>query len=222
MGLRLLLVEDDAHTAGEVMRGMSERGHNIEHAGNVERASALLEDRPFDVIIVDRMLPDGDGLTLIERLRARENGTPALALTAMGRIADRVEGLKAGADDYLVKPFSLDELEARIEALARRVSAVRLVIGDLVLDRLARTVHRGSTRIALMPREFQLLELLMATSPTVVTRNMLLEHVWQFHFDPGTNLVEAHVSRLRGKIDRGGDPPLIHTVRGEGYVALAR
>ncbi|MCW1432250.1 response regulator transcription factor [Novosphingobium sp. JCM 18896] len=220
--MRLLLVEDDGHTAGEVLRGMRERGHSVEHAEDVERAGALLETRPFDVIIVDRMLPDGDGLILIKRLRARENGTPALALTAMGRIADRVEGLKAGADDYLVKPFSLDELEARVEALARRVSAVRLVIGDLVLDRLTRTVHRGSTRIALMPREFQLLELLMASSPAVVTRTMLLERVWEFHFDPGTNLVEAHVSRLRSKIDRGGDPPLIHTVRGEGYVALAR
>jgi two-component system OmpR family response regulator len=142
----------------------------------------------------------------------------------MTSISDRVAGLRSGADDYLAKPFSVDELEARVEALARRANAhpVRVAIGDLVLDRLARSVHRGTSRITLMPREFQLLEILMLSSPAVVTRTMLLEEVWGFHFDPGTNLVESHISRLRGKIDRGGDPPIIHTVRGEGYVAMAR
>jgi two-component system OmpR family response regulator len=170
------------------------------------------------------MLPGTDGLDLVVALRERGDRTPALMLTALGSVADRVAGLKGGADDYLVKPFSMDELEARVEALARRTGAspAQLTIGDLVLDRLARTVHRGTTRITLMPREFQLLELLMLNSPSVVTRTMLLEHVWHFRFDPGTNLVESHVSRLRSKIDRGGDAQLIHTVRGEGYVALAR
>jgi two-component system OmpR family response regulator len=222
--MRLLLIEDDDTVADVIVSTMTERGHEVARARDARDGAGMAEQGGHDVLVVDRMLPGTDGLDLVVALRERGDRTPALMLTALGSVADRVAGLKGGADDYLVKPFSMDELEARVEALARRTGAspAQLTIGDLVLDRLARTVHRGTTRITLMPREFQLLELLMLNSPSVVTRTMLLEHVWHFRFDPGTNLVESHVSRLRSKIDRGGDAQLIHTVRGEGYVALAR
>lgn len=223
MPLRLLFIDDDDTLAAAVVSQLEERGHQVDRAGTASGGHRLIAAGIYDVIIVDRMLPDSDGLKIVQDLRACEDMTPVLVLTAMSGITDRVVGLRSGADDYLLKPCSFDEMEARVEALARRASAVtsRLVIGDLVLDRLARTVHRGSTRITLMPREFRLLELLMLNSPSVLTRSMMLEDVWEIRFDPGTNLVESHISRLRSKIDRGGDPPLIHTVRGEGYVALA-
>lgn len=222
--MRLLLIEDDDTVAAAIATAMTERGHDVARAADGREGTAMVEDGQYDVLVVDRMLPGADGLGMVLGLRARGDTTPVLLLTALGTVADRVAGLRGGADDYLVKPFSMDELEARVEALSRRNATppAQLVIDNLVLDRLARTVQRGDTRITLMPREFQLLELLMLSSPAVVTRTMLLEQVWRFRFDPGTNLVESHVSRLRGKIDRGGDPPLIHTVRGEGYVALAR
>lgn len=222
--MRLLLIEDDDAVADAIVSVMTERGHDVARAQDAREGADMADQGGHDVLVVDRMLPGADGLDLVLALRERGDRTPALMLTALGSVADRVAGLKGGADDYLVKPFSMDELEARVEALARRTGAspAQLTIGDLVLDRLARTVHRGTTRIALMPREFQLLELLMLSSPSVVTRTMLLEQVWHFRFDPGTNLVESHVSRLRSKIDRGGDSQIIHTVRGEGYVALAR
>lgn len=222
--MRLLLIEDDDTVAAAIATAMTERGHDVARAADGREGTAMVEDGQYDVLVVDRMLPGADGLGMVLGLRARGDATPVLLLTALGTVADRVAGLRGGADDYLVKPFSMDELEARVEALSRRNATppAQLVIDNLVLDRLARTVQRGDTRITLMPREFQLLELLMLSSPAVVTRTMLLEQVWRFRFDPGTNLVESHVSRLRGKIDRGGDPPLIHTVRGEGYVALAR
>lgn len=222
--MRLLLIEDDDAVADAIVSEMTERGHDVARARDAREGAEIADRGGHDVLVVDRMLPGADGLDVVLALRERGDQTPALMLTALGTVADRVAGLKAGADDYLVKPFSMDELEARVEALARRIGAApaQLTIGDLVLDRLARNVHRGTTRITLMPREFQLLELLMLSSPSVVTRKMLLEQVWHFRFDPGTNLVESHVSRLRGKIDRGGDPQIIHTVRGEGYVALAR
>ncbi|MCH7860803.1 response regulator transcription factor [Sphingomonas sp. NPDC092331] len=222
--MRLLLIEDDDTVAAAIATAMTERGHNVARAADGREGAAMVEGGQYDVLVIDRMLPGADGLGMVLGLRARGDATPVLMLTALGTVADRVAGLRGGADDYLVKPFSMDELEARVEALSRRNATppAQLVIDNLVLDRLARTVQRGDTRITLMPREFQLLELLMLSSPAVVTRTMLLEQVWRFRFDPGTNLVESHVSRLRGKIDRGGDPPLIHTVRGEGYVALAR
>lgn len=222
--MRLLLIEDDDTVAAAIATAMTERGHDVARAADGREGTAMVEDGQYDVLVVDRMLPGADGLGMVLGLRARGDATPVLLLTALGTVADRVAGLRGGADDYLVKPFSMDELEARVEALSRRNATppAQLVIDNLVLDRLARTVQRGDTRITLMPREFQLLELLMLSSPAVVTRTMLLEQVWRFRFDPGTNLVESHVSRLRAKIDRGGDPPLIHTVRGEGYVALAR
>lgn len=222
--MRLLLIEDDDTLADAIVSAMTERGHDVARAQDAREGADIADQGGHDVFVVDRMLPGADGLDLVLALRERGDLTPALMLTALGSVADRVAGLKGGADDYLVKPFSMDELEARVEALFRRTGAspAQLTIGDLVLDRLARTVHRGTTRITLMPREFQLLELLMLSSPSVVTRTMLLEQVWHFRFDPGTNLVESHVSRLRSKIDRGGDPQIIHTVRGEGYVAVAR
>lgn len=222
--MRLLLIEDDDSVADAIVSEMTERGHDVARARDAREGADIADQGGHDVLVVDRMLPGADGLDVVLALRERGDQTPALMLTALGSVADRVAGLKGGADDYLVKPFSMDELEARVEALVRRTGAspAQLTIGDLVLDRLARTVHRGTTRIALMPREFQLLELLMLSSPSVVTRKMLLEQVWHFRFDPGTNLVESHVSRLRSKIDRGGDPQIIHTVRGEGYVAVAR
>lgn len=224
MGLRLLLIEDDDAVADEVVKTMTAREHVVARAQDAQAGAMMTATGSYDVIIIDRMLPGVDGLELVQNLRAADDATPILVLTAMTSISDRVAGLRSGADDYLAKPFSIDELEARVEALARRANAhpVRVAIGDLVLDRLARSVHRGTSRITLMPREFQLLEILMLSSPAVVTRTMLLEEVWGFHFDPGTNLVESHISRLRAKIDRGGDPPIIHTVRGEGYVAMAR
>jgi two-component system, OmpR family, response regulator len=205
VGLRLLLIEDDDAVADEVVKTMTAREHIVSRARDAQAGAMMTAGGAYDVIIMDRMLPGVDGLELVQNLRAADDPTPILVLTAMTSISDRVAGLRSGADDYLAKPFSVDELEARVEALARRANAhpVRIAIGDLVLDRLARSVHRG-------------------TSPAVVTRTMLLEEVWGFHFDPGTNLVESHISRLRGKIDRGGDPPIIHTVRGEGYVAMAR
>jgi two-component system OmpR family response regulator len=222
--MRLLLIEDDEPIAHAIGKEMGGRGHQVAHAQNGLDGARMAEADFYDVIIVDRMLPGADGLEVVLGLRGRGDTTPVLMLTALGTVADKVTGLKSGADDYFVKPFSMDELEARIEALSRRNAAPpsQLAIGDLVLDRIARTVHRGDKRIVLMPREFQLLEMLMQNSPAVLTRKMLLEQVWHFRFDPGTNLVESHISRLRSKIDRGGDLPLIHTVRGEGYVALVR
>lgn len=220
--MRLLLIEDDAETAAFIVAGLTARGHAIEAvADGAEGLSRILRNPP-DVAIIDRMLPGGDGLSVVGALRVAGCAIPVLLLTALGAVEDRVEGLQGGADDYLVKPFSLAELEARIEALARRGQAAaptRLVLDDLVLDRLTREVTRGDDRIELQPREFQLLELLLLQSPHVVTRAMLLERVWRFRFDPGTNIVESHISRVRSKIDRGGDRPIIHTVRREGYAA---
>jgi two-component system, OmpR family, response regulator len=213
--LRLLIIEDDDTVAAQVVTALTSRGHHVDRAECSEEGVRMASAGRYDVLVVDRMLPGGDGLDLIQEMRSKNDLTPALVLTALGSIGDRVKGLKGGADDYLVKPFSIDELEARIEVLARRAAAdpVQIRIGNLSLDRLARTVHRGATRIFLRPRE--------VNSPTVVTKKMLLEQVWGISFDPGTNPVESHVSRLRSQIDRGGDPPIIHTVRGQGYLAQA-
>lgn len=222
--MRVLIVEDDIETQSYVSQGLTEAGHSVE--ASATGADGLLRARQggYDLFIVDRMVPELDGLSLVKAIRSAGIATPVLMLTAMGAVADRVDGLEAGADDYLVKPFSFAELSARVNALARRPplqADTKLVVGDLVLDRLQRLVRRGETPVDLQTREFQLLELMMLNAGRVVTRTMMLESVWNFRFDPGTNIVETHMSRIRSKIDRGGDSPLIHTIRGEGYVIRA-
>ena len=220
--MKLLIVEDDKEAAAYLKRALSEVGHIVDATSTGRSGLMLAAGETYDVIILDRMLPEIDGLAILRTIRASGVQTPVLLLTALGGIDDRVEGLEAGGDDYLVKPFALAELLARINALARRppTQEVRteLSVADLRLDLLKRTVTRGGQRIELQPREFQLLEYLLRHAGRVVTRTMLLESVWDFHFDPKTNIVETHMSRLRGKVDRGHAHELIHTVRGAGYV----
>ena len=219
--MKLLLVEDDAEGGAYLKKALSEAGHTVDHAAGGREGLLLAAGEPYDVIVLDRMLPQMDGLAILRTVRASGVKTPVLLLTALGGIDDRVEGLEAGGDDYLVKPFAIAELLARINALARRPPTqdvpTILEVGDLRLDRLKRQVSRGGQRIELQPKEFQLLEYLMRHAGRVVTRTMLLESVWDFHFDPKTNIVETHMSRLRAKIDRGRREELIHTVRGAGY-----
>ena len=219
--MRILVVEDDDETATYVANGLTEKGHVVERAEDGRDGLFLASSEPYDLMIVDRMLPELDGLSLVKRVRAAGVEMPVLFLTALGGVDDRVTGLEAGGDDYLPKPFAFSELLARISALARRppMSSVvtTLQVGDLHMDLLKRTVTRKGRAIDLQPREFRLLEYLMRHSGEVVTRTMLLEHVWDFHFDPHTNVVETHVSRLRTKVDKPFDFPLIHTVRGAGY-----
>lgn len=223
--MNILLIEDDSETAAHIARGLRADGHalEIETDGNGGLRAAMA--RPPSLAIVDRMLPGLDGLALLKALRANGFRAPVLLLTALDTVTDRVEGLEAGADDYLAKPFSLAELKARVHALARRPplaeQPLALMVGDLKIDRLGRSVTRGGTPIELQPREYQLLEYLVSHAGSIITRAMLLEEIWHFRFDPGTNIVESHICRLRAKIDRGGDPPLIETVRGEGYVIRA-
>ena len=219
--MKLLLVEDDKEGAAWAIRALTEVGHTLDHAASGRDGLMLAAGEPYDVIILDRMLPGIDGLAILRTIRAAGVKTPVLLLTALGGIDDRVEGLEAGGDDYLVKPFAMAELLARVSALGRRpptqdVSTV-LEVGDLRMDLLKRSVTRAGVRIELQPREFRLLEYLMRHAGRVATRTMLLENVWDFHFEPRTNIVETHVSRLRGKVDRGHPQELIHTVRGSGY-----
>ena len=220
--MRVLVIEDNRETAQFVQRGLREASHAAEIAEDGEVGLELARAGGYDLLIVDRMLPHLDGLTLIQTLRAEGNRTPVLILSAMSHVDDRVKGLRAGGDDYLTKPFALAELIARVEVLARRrqpeEQTTRYVVGDLVLDRLTHKVMRGSEAIILQPREFRLLEYLMRNAGQVVTRTMLLENVWDYHFDPQTNVIDVHISRLRGKIDRNFDRPLLHTVRGAGYM----
>jgi two-component system, OmpR family, response regulator len=220
--MKLLIVEDDKEAAGYVKRALNEAGHAVDYAAAGRDGLMLAAAEPYDVIILDRMLPEIDGLAILRTIRTSGVKTPVLLLTALGGIDDRVEGLEAGADDYLVKPFAFAELQARVNALARRPPTqdlrAELVVADLKLDLLKRAVTRAGRRIELQPREFQLLEYLLRHAGRVVTRTMLLESVWDFHFDPKTNIVETHMSRLRGKVDRGHSCELIHTVRGAGYV----
>jgi two-component system OmpR family response regulator len=220
--MRVLVVEDDRETAAYVARGLTEAGHVVDLAHNGDDGLHLAREGTHDVIVCDRLLPKRDGLSLVASLRAEGRATPVLILSALGQVDDRVKGLRAGGDDYLPKPYAFSELLARIEALGRRKAPIAadtsFRVGDLVLDRLARRVTRGGTEIELQPREFTLLEYLMRHAGTVVTRTMLLENVWDYHFDPQTNVVDVHVSRLRTKIDKGFDAPLLHTVRGAGYV----
>ena len=221
--MRILLIEDDPETVRFVRKGLEEAGHVVDHAGDGKEGLLLALDADHDALVVDRMLPGLDGLSIVRSLRAAGRTAPVLVLSALGEVDDRVEGLRAGGDDYLVKPFAFAELSARIEALARRrggdeAATTRLVVADLEMDLLARTVRRAGRAVELQPREFRLLEHLMRHAGQVVTRTMLLEAVWDYHFDPQTNVIDVHVSRLRRKIDRGFDAPLIHTVRGAGYV----
>jgi two-component system OmpR family response regulator len=220
--LKALIIEDDPVTSGYLLKALGESGHNIEVVGDGVLGLERARHEDYDVLIVDRMLPSLDGLSVIERLRAEGRMTPVLIVSALGEVDDRVRGLRAGGDDYLVKPFAFAELLARLEALARRPqggpSSAKLVLADLELDQLARSVQRAGQKIELKPREFQILEYLMRHAGHVVTRTMLLEAVWDYHFDPETNVIDVHISRLRQKIDKGFDSPLLHTVRGAGYV----
>ena len=224
--MRILVVEDDRDVAGFVVKGLKEAGHVVEHADNGRDGLFMAASENFDAIILDRMLPGGiDGLRLLETLRAQSNHTPVLFLSAMAQVDDRVRGLQAGGDDYLTKPFAFAELLARVEGLARRGRGdgpvTRLIVGDLELDLLSRTVRRAGQKVDLQPREFRLLEYLMRHAGQVVTRTMLLEGVWDYHFDPQTNVIDVHVSRLRQKVDKPFTGPMIHTVRNAGYMLRA-
>lgn len=220
--LRILVIEDDPEAASYLVKGLSELGHTADHAADGQSGLEMALHSSYDILIVDRMLPRLDGLSIIQELRQEENHTPVLILSALGQVDDRVKGLKAGGDDYLPKPYAFTELQARVEALARRPKSSSQVettytVGDLTLDRMAHSCRRGETEIPLQPREFRLLEYLMQHAGQVVTRTMLLENVWEYHFDPQTNVIDVHISRLRGKIDKGFETPLLHTIRGAGY-----
>lgn len=223
--MRILLIEDDQEAAAYLAKGLREAGHTADHAANGTDGLFLATTERYDVMVVDRMLPGLDGLAIIQTIRAEGNATPVLILSALGKVDDRVRGLKAGGDDYLVKPYAFAELMARVEALGRRISSnqpdTRLKVEDLEMDLLARTVARAGRDIDLQPREFRLLEYLMRHAGQVVTRTMLLENVWEYHFDPQTNLIDVHISRLRQKVDKDFDQALIHTVRGAGYTLRA-
>lgn len=219
--MRILVIEDDTTTADFISRGFSEEGHVVDVIGEGEAALSQAVTGGYDALVVDRMLPGLDGLSLVKALRAAKVSTPAIFLTSLGGVDDRIEGLKAGGDDYLVKPFSFGELSARVAALTRRppLSAEESVLksGDLEMDLVKREVRRDGQLIDLLPREFALLEHLLRRKGRVQTRTMLLESVWNIHFDPGTNVIETHISRLRAKVDKPFDKDLIHTVRGAGY-----
>jgi len=224
--MRILVVEDDKDVAGFVVRGLKEAGHVVEHADNGRDGLFLAASETFDAIVLDRMLPGGiDGLRILETLRGQQNTVPVLFLSAMAEVDDRVRGLKAGGDDYVTKPFAFSELLARVEALTRRgksdAPVTKLTVGDLELDLLSRQVRRAGQKVDLQPREFRLLEYLMRHAGQVVTRTMLLEGVWDYHFDPQTNVIDVHVSRLRQKIDKPFASALLHTVRNAGYMVRA-
>ncbi len=219
--MRLLIIEDDRDAADYLVKAFREAGHVADHAADGEEGLALALHERYDVLVVDRLLPKLDGLSVIGTLRAKGVESPALILSALGAVDDRIKGLRAGGDDYLPKPYSFAELLARTEVLARRHGGredTLYRVGDLELDRLSHRVLRGTEEIMLQPREFRLLEYLMKHAGQVVTRTMLLENVWDYHFDPQTNVIDVHISRLRSKIDKGFARPLLHTVRGAGYM----
>jgi two-component system OmpR family response regulator len=224
--MKLLLIEDDRRAAEYVANGLRECGHSVDHAADGADGLTLALSSRYDVIVADRMLPYMDGLAVVQTLRAQGVTTPILILSALAQVDDRVKGLRAGGDDYLTKPFAFSELLARIEVLARRPGSqepvARLRVADLEMDLVARKVTRGGQSLDLTAREFRLLEFLMRHAGQVVTRTMLLENVWDLHFDPQTNVIDVHVSRLRQAVDRGFPQPLIHTVRGSGYVLEER
>lgn len=219
--MRILLIEDDEDAATYMVKGLAESGYQVEHAGDGEQGLQRALDGEYDVAVVDRMLPGLDGLSIIRKLRADGNRTPVLVLSALAEVDDRVAGLRAGGDDYLIKPYAFAELLARIEALARRAtdtsSDTHLGVADLELDLMTHKVTRAGRLIRLQPKELRLLEFLLRHAGQVVTRTMLLEQVWDFHFDPQTNVIDTQISRLRSKIDKGFDEPLLQTVRGMGY-----
>jgi|UniRef100_A0A7V6A573 two-component system OmpR family response regulator len=220
--MRILVVEDDAKIASFVVKGLEQAGFVVDHAADGQDGLHLALTEAYDAAVVDLMLPRLDGLSLIEELRRQQKDTPVIILSAKRTVADRVKGLQTGSDDYLVKPFSFAELLARVQALIRRRSGAahptRLAVGDLAVDLLSREVTRGGTPISLQPREFILLEYLMRQAGRVVSKTMILEHVWDYSFDPQTNVVDVLVCRLRNKVDRDFEPKLIHTIRGVGYV----
>ncbi len=219
--MRILIIEDDLEIARYLRKGLSEAGHTVEHADNGRDGLYLATGESFDAIILDRLLPQMDGLTVLTALRATGAAIPVLILSALSQVDDRIKGLRAGGDDYLVKPFALSELLARLEVITRRSQPQEadneLRIANLVLNRLSRQVHRAGEEILLKPQEYRVLEYLMRHNGQVVTRTMLLENVWDYHFDPQTNVIDVHMSRLRAKIDKAPWPPLIHTLRGAGY-----
>lgn len=220
--MRILIIEDDREGASYLARGLKEAGHNPDLAADGETGLHMASSERYDVLVVDRMLPRLDGLSMLRKLRDQGIDTPALILSALGQVDDRVEGLRSGGDDYLTKPYAFSELLARVDVLSRRRKGedgeTRLKVADLELDRLSHTVKRAGRSVPLQPREYRLLEYLMRHAGKVVTRTMLLEEVWDYHFDPQTNVIDVHVSRLRGKIDKDFDQPLLHTVRGSGYI----
>ena len=219
--MKVLVVEDDRETNAYLARGLREAGNTVDIAHSGKDGLLLAATAAHDVIVLDRLLPEVDGMTILRTLRASAVAAPVLMLTALGGIDDRVDGLEAGADDYLVKPFAFAELLARVNALARRPPtrehAVLLAVGDLEIDVMKRTVTRAGRRIDLQPREYQILEYLARHAEHIVTRTMMLEAIWEFNFDPKTNIVETHMSRLRSKLHLEGEPDLIHTIRGAGY-----
>ena len=223
--MRLLLVEDDVKIASFILKGLRAAGYAVDHAPDGEEGLRLALTEPYDAAVIDLMLPGRNGLSLIREMRAEKVNTPVLILSAKGSVDDRVKGLETGGDDYLTKPFAFSELLARVQALIRRAGGIsdptRLTVGDLTVNLLAREVVRGGKRIELQPREFSLLEYLMRNAGRIVSKTMIMEHVWDYHFDPQTNVVEARISRLREKIDRDADQKLIRTVRGAGYVLEA-
>jgi two-component system OmpR family response regulator len=225
--MKVLLVEDNERVAQFVRKGLQEAGHTVDHAANGRDGLFMATTEAYDVIILDRMLPGGiDGLGIIEALRKTGNRTPILILSALAEVDDRIKGLRAGGDDYLTKPFAFGELAARLDALVRRAhgqpeTETSLAVGDLKMDLLSRRVSRGGEPIQLQPREFKLLEYLMRHADQVVTRTMLFENVWDYHFDPQTNVIDVHISRLRQKIDTDGKKPLLRTIRGTGYMLSA-
>jgi two-component system OmpR family response regulator len=221
--MRILIIEDDNEASEYLVKAFREQGHVAEHAADGLAGYGRASEGGYDVLIVDRMLPKMDGLSLISGLREQGVETPALILSALAQVDDRVKGLRAGGDDYLPKPYAFSELLARAEALARRRvgpkgEETQYRVGDLELDRLSHKVTVGGQDVALQPREFRLLEYLMKHAGQVVTRTMLLENVWDYHFDPQTNVIDVHISRLRSKIDKGRENPLLHTIRGAGYM----
>jgi two-component system OmpR family response regulator len=221
--MRILVIEDDRDVRSFIVKGLSEHGHAVDEAADGAAGLLLATTEEYDAMVVDRMLPEVDGLTIVRSVRGAGKQTPMLILSALGEVDSRVEGLRAGGDDYLTKPFAFSELLARLEVLARRSTAREetetvLTVGDLELNLLNRTASRGGESIELQPREYRLLEYLMRHAGQVVTRTMLLEKVWDYNFDPQTNVIDVHVSRLRSKIDKGFDKPLIQTIRGAGYM----
>lgn len=223
--MKILVIEDDRKAARYLEKALTESGHSVDVAGDGETGYTLGQTGNHDILIVDRMLPYRDGLSVIAALRVQGIETPVLILSALGQVDDRVTGLRAGGDDYLTKPYAFSELLARIEVLFRRKSPKEAEtvyrVGDLELDRLTHTARRAGRNIVLQPREFRLLEYMMRYAGKVVTRTMLLENVWDYHFDPQTNVIDVHISRLRSKIEKDFDTPLLHTVRGAGYMLKA-